>query len=279
MNNVTTSIKTGVQAILYPVSQPMKLTIFLEKDLQKQISLKELLRSHISHEIPNDLVLTISIAPNLSVDIIDDLIDISLITTTVKTEITEQLFKNKLEFIVHENSSLTYTMRSIERHAQKTLAQKDLENLENKNTCTIEKELIFTLAGKNSRANAVSSCFAQGNRVYKFKTLQDHQAQGCFSDVTVKAVLDDQAKIFCNGMIRVAKGAQKTDSYLLNKNILLSRKARAVSIPQLEIEANDVKCKHGAAVSRLDDEQMFYLQSRGIDAQQTRSLLIDAFLN
>jgi len=247
----------------------MKLTIFLEKDVQKKISLKELLSSHSSHNISNDLDLRISIAPNISVDIIDDLIDIS------KTP--EQIFKNKLEFVLHENSILNYVMRSIENHTQKTSEQ--VLQIQTEQPCTIDKELIFTLAGKNCRADAVSSCFAQGNHVYKFKTLQDHQVQGAISNVTIKAVLDDQAKITCNGMIRVAKDAHKTDAYLLNKNILLSKKARAVSIPQLEIEANDVKCKHGAAVSRLDDEQMFYMKSRGIGDALTRSLLIEAFLS
>jgi Fe-S cluster assembly scaffold protein SufB len=245
----------------------MKLTIFLEKDVQKKIYLKELLSSQRSYDVSN-LDLRISIAPNISIDIIDDLIDISLRVTGAP----EQIFKNKLEFVLHENSTLKYVMRSIENHMQKTPEQTE-------KTCTIDKELIFTLAGKNCRADAVSSCFAQDNRVYKFKTLQDHQVPGAISNVTIKAVLDDQAKITCNGMIRVAKDAHKTDAYLLNKNILLSKKARAVSIPQLEIEANDVKCKHGAAVSRLDDEQMFYMKSRGIGDALTRSLLIEAFLS
>src|SRR5579862_3192571 len=93
----------------------MKLTIFLEKDVQKKISLKELLSSHSSHNISNDLDLRISIAPNISIDIIDDLIDIS------KTP--EQMFKNKLEFVLHENSILNYVMRSIENHTQKTSEQ------------------------------------------------------------------------------------------------------------------------------------------------------------
>jgi len=237
----------------------MKLTIYLEKDLQKTVSLKELVSTQVMHNFPADFELKLSIAADSSVDILDDLEDLLDVSQV-------QTCKHKLEFIAHENSVITYAMRSVENNAQEKI------NI-------IEKELIFTLAGKNAQATATASCFIQDNRVYKFKTLQDHQAQNCVSNVTVKAVLDDQAKIFCNGMIRVAKGAQKTDSYLLNKNILLSRKARAVSIPQLEIEANDVKCKHGAAVSRLDDEQMFYLQSRGINAQQTRALLIDAFLS
>ncbi len=80
-------------------------------------------------------------------------------------------------------------------------------------------------------------------------------------------------------MIKVEKAAQHTDAHLENKNILLSNGSRAVSIPQLEIEANDVKCGHGAAVSKLNKDDIFYLESRGINAQATQRLLVDAFLN
>lgn len=235
------------------------LKIYLETDLKKVVTLKGLLLEQLQGKIPAELDVTISLAPNLAIELIDDLLDVPAQSTT---------FKNKLEFIIRENSRLTYSMRSVSAHD------------EHKNdSLTIEKELTFKLMGKNAHVDAVTSCFILGNRVYKFKTMQDHLFHDAVSNVTIKAVLDDQAKITCTGMIRVAKGAQQTNAYLLNKNILLSRQARAVSIPQLEIEADDVKCKHGAAVSRLDDEQMFYMKSRGIGDAQTRSLLIDAFLS
>jgi len=65
----------------------------------------------------------------------------------------------------------------------------------------------------------------------------------------------------------------------MNKNLLLGCNSQAISIPKLEVEADDVDCKHGAAVSKLDDEQIFYLQSRGIDYCSAKNILIDAFLN
>ena len=92
-------------------------------------------------------------------------------------------------------------------------------------------------------------------------------------------MLDDESKLFCHSLIRVNKQAQQTLAEQVNKNILLKNTARAVSIPTLEVLANDVRCKHGAAVSKLDAEQMFYLQSRGIDMQATRQMLVQAFLS
>ena len=93
----------------------------------------------------------------------------------------------------------------------------------------------------------------------------------------VKAVLADSAKLTCHSMISVAPGADGSFAEQVNKNILLSSAARAVSISMLVL-ANDVKCKHGAVVSKLDREQMFYLQSRGLTPEQTRSMLLEAFL-
>ncbi len=79
-------------------------------------------------------------------------------------------------------------------------------------------------------------------------------------------------------MIHIKKRGQQTKAELENKNVSLGQGSRAVSIPTLEIEANDVVCKHGAAISKLDAEQFFYLQSRGIAVQQARTMLIESFL-
>jgi Fe-S cluster assembly protein SufD len=78
-------------------------------------------------------------------------------------------------------------------------------------------------------------------------------------------------------MIRVNKDAQKTDGYQANRNLLLSGNARADSIPGLEINADDVRCTHGSTVSRVDEEEIFYLMSRGIDRLESEVLLVNAF--
>ncbi|OKH25102.1 Fe-S cluster assembly protein SufD [Chroogloeocystis siderophila] len=92
-----------------------------------------------------------------------------------------------------------------------------------------------------------------------------------------KCIVGDRAHAVFNGKIFVPKPAQQTDAAQLNRNLLLSPKARVDTKPQLEITADNVKCAHGATVSQLDDEEVFYLQSRGLNANEARNLLINAF--
>ena len=89
--------------------------------------------------------------------------------------------------------------------------------------------------------------------------------------------MGDRAHAVFNGKVFVPKPAQLTNARQLNRNLLLSSKARVDTKPQLEITADNVKCSHGATVSQLEDDEIFYLQSRGIDANSSRTLLINAF--
>jgi Fe-S cluster assembly protein SufD len=92
-----------------------------------------------------------------------------------------------------------------------------------------------------------------------------------------KGILDGNARAVFNGKIFVREGAQKTDAMQTNKNLLLSQQARIDTKPQLEIYADDVKCAHGAAVGQIDEEELFYLQARGINPELGRSLLTYGF--
>jgi len=92
-----------------------------------------------------------------------------------------------------------------------------------------------------------------------------------------KCIVADRAHAVFNGKVFVPKPAQLTDAGQLNRNLLLSPKARVDTKPQLEIIADNVKCSHGATVSQLDDEEVFYLRSRGLDETDARNLLINAF--
>jgi Fe-S cluster assembly protein SufD len=105
----------------------------------------------------------------------------------------------------------------------------------------------------------------------------DHKQPHCNSHQLYKGILDDNGRAVFNGKIFVREGAQKTDAMQTNKNLLLSDKARVDTKPQLEIYADDVKCAHGAAVGQIDQEEMFYLQARGINADLARSLLTYGF--
>ena len=107
----------------------------------------------------------------------------------------------------------------------------------------------------------------------------DHRRPRCTSRELYKGVLDGKSSGVFNGKVYVRPHAQQSDAGQVNKNLLLSDDATIDTKPQLEIFANDVKCSHGATIGRLDDEALFYLRSRGIDAAAARSLLIAAFAN
>ena len=105
----------------------------------------------------------------------------------------------------------------------------------------------------------------------------DHQQPHCNSHQLYKGILDGNGRAVFNGKIFVREGAQKTDAMQTNKNLLLSPQARVDTKPQLEIYADDVKCAHGAAVGQIDQEELFYLQARGINPELGRSLLTYGF--
>ncbi len=116
-----------------------------------------------------------------------------------------------------------------------------------------------------------------GKQVLETHTLIDHQKPHGSSREFYKGILDGESQGIFDGLVVVSQEAQKTDSAQMNKNLLLSSKARAHSVPELKILANDVKCKHGSTIGQLDAQQLFYLRSRGISQAQARQLLIYAF--
>jgi Fe-S cluster assembly protein SufD len=116
-----------------------------------------------------------------------------------------------------------------------------------------------------------------GRQHMAFDTLQEHIAENCTSDLLYQGALMDRARSVYEGTIRARPGAQKTNAYQSNRNLLLSGKARADSLPQLEIEANDLRCTHGATVGQVDDDQLFYLMSRGIPRDDAVRLIVEGF--
>jgi len=116
-----------------------------------------------------------------------------------------------------------------------------------------------------------------GNQHSDTHSVIDHKQPYCNSRQLYKGILDDNGRAVFNGKIFVREGAQKTDAIQTNKNLLLSPQARVDTKPQLEIYADDVKCAHGAAVGQIDQEELFYLATRGIDPQLGKSLLTYGF--
>lgn len=137
----------------------------------------------------------------------------------------------------------------------------------------------FDLYLQGTRAQAkIRGTFAlKDNQHLAFDTLQKHQADHTTSDVLIKGVLSDSAHCAYKGVIRIKEQAIKSDASLKKHALLLSEHAHATAIPTLEVMTNDVQCAHGSAIGQLDMQQLLYLQSRGLDTQQARRLLLEGF--
>ena len=134
-----------------------------------------------------------------------------------------------------------------------------------------------TMRGPGAEVVVTGLYLPDGRQHLAFDTLQDHVAAGCTSDLLYQGALLSRSRSVYEGTIRAWPGAQKTNAYQSNRNLLLSKKARADSLPRLEIEANDLRCTHGATVSPVDDEQIFYLMSRGIPRADAVRLIVEGF--
>jgi Fe-S cluster assembly protein SufD len=133
------------------------------------------------------------------------------------------------------------------------------------------------LRERGGNAEMLGILLGRGQQHMDYETFQDHQAPDTRSDLLYKGTLTGRSRSVWRGMIRVAPGANGTDAYQVNNNLLLDRRARADSIPGLEIEANEVRCTHGATAGQVDADQLFYLQSRGIDAEVATRLIVEGF--
>ena len=118
---------------------------------------------------------------------------------------------------------------------------------------------------------------ADGTQHFDNQTLQDHLAPHASSNLLFKGALNDAGRSVFRGLIRVHPKAQRTDAYQTNRNLILSDKARADSLPNLEIQADDVRCSHAATVGQLDEEELFYLLSRGIHRAEAVRLVVFGF--
>ena len=133
------------------------------------------------------------------------------------------------------------------------------------------------LDGAGSWGRMSGLYFPDRQQFMDLETQQNHNAPHTTSDLLFKGVLKDQARSVWQGMIKALPGAQKTDGFQANRNMLLGRKARADSIPGLEIQADDVRCTHAAAVGQIEEEMLYYLMSRGIPRHEAEKLVVDGF--
>ena len=200
----------------------------------------------------------------------------------------DSLVNNLLNVYIGDGAKLDYI--SIQEYNTKVnLVNRKCFNLK-KNSVVNWHEIVF--GGSTVRSNYKSQLmengaeaymnaiyFAKDNQQMEFNTAQIHNVGYTKSDLLFAGAVSDKAKTSYEGIIKVCKGAQKTDAYQKNKNLVLSKEAHADSEPLLEIEANDVRCTHGATVGPIDPDDLFYLMSRGIEKEIAKKLLIAGFFN
>ncbi len=138
-------------------------------------------------------------------------------------------------------------------------------------------DLEMHLDGEGSEAKFSGCYFGNETQHFDFHTFQNHNVGHTVSDLLFKGALRGRARMVYQGLIKVHKDAQRSDAYQANRNLLLSEKARADSIPSLEIEANDVRCTHGATVGQVDEEQLFYLRTRGLPRREAEQMIVQGF--
>jgi Fe-S cluster assembly protein SufD len=199
----------------------------------------------------------------------------------------QTLTSTAVEVIARDGSQVQYVaVQRLGRGAfyqsvQRTLAQRDstLDTLNVALGGSITRvDLNAKLLGPGASSDMLGLYFGDGDQHFDFNTSQDHIEPNTSSDLLYKGALDQQSRSVFRGIIRVHPGAQRSDAYQTNRNLLLSDGARADSLPNLEIEADDVKCSHGATVGQLDSEAKFYLMSRGLDETQAERLVVLGFL-
>ena len=213
---------------------------------------------------------------------------VSYVDEVISEDFTAQTFKSTaVEVIARDGAQVQYV--SVQRlgygaffHAvQRTLAGRDatVDTLNVGLGASVSRvDVHARLLGTGARSEMLGLYFGDDQQHFDFNTSQDHVSPNTSSDLLYKGALDGESHAVFRGVIRVRPEAQRTDAYQTNRNILLASKARADSVPTLEIEADDVKCSHGASVGELDPEARFYLMSRGLDRVQAERLVVLGFL-
>lgn len=133
------------------------------------------------------------------------------------------------------------------------------------------------LAGEAAESDMLAVYFADGDQMLDFRTLQDHDAPRSTSDLLFKGAVEHRAHSVYSGLIRLREGAQKADAHQTNRTMKLSPESHAESVPNLEILANDVQCTHASAIGPIDDDQLYYLESRGIPPEVAERLVVFGF--
>lgn len=197
------------------------------------------------------------------------------------------LVNSRIELVIEPDASVHYVrLQRWDRNAREFLLQRvtlargatlTMANI-NLGASLSKAHIVTKLAGEHASSKLYGFVFGHDQQHIDQHTLQDHHAPRTFSDLQFKAALQDESRMIYTGLIRIAQHAKQTNAYQSNHNLLLSRGAQAETIPMLEILADDVQCKHGASIGPIDDEQAFYLMSRGVAREAAERLIVMGFV-
>jgi len=212
---------------------------------------------------------------------------VSVPSSTPPLEEAPHLVNGRIELMLEPHASVSYVrIQRWDQQAREFLLQRAILREGAKLTTVninfgslVSKSHVITqLVGPQASSQLYGFVFGHGHQHVDQHSLQDHQAAHTTSDLLYKAALKDHSRMIYTGLIRIAKAAKQTDAYQANDNLLLSREAKAETIPMLEILADDVRCKHGATIGPVDEEQLFYLTTRGIPRGLAERLLVMGFV-
>ena len=201
---------------------------------------------------------------------------------------TDHLVDAVTELLVADNAHLRYL--SVQQHGSRTWHLGLQRALVGRNA-TLRSSAVSLggdyarlrsetlLQGEGGESDQLAVYFADGSQMLDFRTLQDHDAPRTRSNLLFKGAVEDVARSVYSGLVRLRKPAQKANAFQTNRNLVLTEGASAESIPNLEIEANDVKCSHASTVGPIDDDQLYYLESRGIPPEDAERLIVLGFFD
>ena len=191
----------------------------------------------------------------------------SFIIDTLHPTLTIQTHEEKVLFInTIENSTIT-----LEAGTKLTFVYLGLMGW------TGQKRITFEFKGPGSELTFLGFIVGKNDNIFQFETVSQHRSQQTKAHFFLKAAMFEHSLVDYKGNLNIQKNAQLTDTYLAHHTLLLSDHARARTIPALEIEADDVKAGHAATIGKVDNDMLFYLQSRGIDKKEAEQLLIAGF--
>ncbi len=212
-----------------------------------------------------------------------------IIETSKSGNISEQIFRSQIvEIIAEENANLDYiSVQALGKSAYNFSIRKALlkENaFVNWTDCTVggkfaQTAISTSLEGIGARSKTNWVVFGDKTQCFDINNTTLHTASKTVSNMAVRVVLNNSAKAIYRGLIKISPNAVNCEGYQKDDTVLLSDEAQADVVPNLEISNNEVKCSHGATISQIDDDKLFYLMSRGLNTSAAKKAIVEGFFN